>query len=378
MNTNLGPNTQMIGRGAAELQTPCLAVDKTLLLRNIGIMAGRAKAAEKAVRPHAKANKCSVIGRAQLDAGAVGISCVTLNEAEAMVAVDLPGVLLTSPVVVSSMIGRLLGIHAKAKDLLVVVDNERNARDLNDATGRTGKQLGVLIDIDVGQKRTGVPDPQAAVSLARVIARLPNLRYRGVQAYYGHFQGIAAYSERLTKARERWAYLAGFLEALRGAGSAPEVISGGGTGTHHIDLAEGPFTEIQPGSYVFMDRQYGGVEIDPDGSQVFATSLSILAHVVSVNQPDRATIDAGWKAMATDAGPPDFLGGAPDGATYEFMGDEHGCVVYSDSASPRLRLGDIVTLRAPHCDPTVNLHDVLHVFEGDPLVEIWAVDGRGY
>ena len=378
MSSNRGPNAGLIGRRARELSTPCLAVDKGQMLANIERMAARAKAAGKGVRPHAKGNKSSVVCRAQIEAGAIGISCVTLKEAETMVAAGLPGVLVTSPIVVPCMIARLADTLAKADDLLVVVDNGDNAKALDAAIAGTGKVLGVLIDIDVGQKRTGVRTSHAAVSLARQIDDLPHLSYRGVQAYYGHLQGVTAYQERLAKARDQWAHIATLTDALGEVGFASEIISGGGTGTHHIDLADGPFTEIQPGSYVFMDRQYGGVEIDPGGDEPFPASLSILAHVVSTNQPDRATINAGFKAMATDSGPPDFLAGAPANSDYAFMGDEHGCVLYTSPTSLELRLGDLVRLRAPHCDPTVNLHDALHVFDGHQLVDVWPIDARGY
>ena len=263
MNSRQGPNARLIGRRAQELSTPCLAVDKARLLANIERMAACAKAAGKTVCPHAKGNKSSVVCRAQIEAGAIGISCVTLKEAETMVAAGLPGVLVTSPVVVPCMIARLADTLAKADRILVVVDNGDNAMALDAAIAGTETVSGVLIDMDVGQKRTGVRGTHAAVSLARQIDELPHLSYRGVQAYYGHLQGVTAYQERLAKARDQWAYIATFTDALGGAGFASEIISGGGTGTHHVDLADGPFTEIQLGSYAFMDRQYGGVEIDP-------------------------------------------------------------------------------------------------------------------
>ena len=162
------------------------------------------------------------------------------------------------------------------------------------------------------------------------------------------------------------------------AGLAPEIVSGGGTGTHQLDLAEGPFTEIQPGSYLFMDRQYGDVQIDEQGASPLAASLAIQAQVVSANQPDRATVNAGLKAMATEAGLPAFLAGVPEGATYKFMGDEHGGVMYATAPAQPLQLGDVVRMSAPHCDPTVNLHDYLHVVDKDTLVDIWSIDARGY
>ena len=167
-----------------------------------------------------------------------------------------------------------------------------------------------------------------------------------------------------------------FLEALSGAGFAPEIISGGGTGTHHLDLAHGPFTEIQPGSYLFMDKQYGEVEIAPGGSP-FATSLTVAARVVSTAQPDRVIVDAGSKALSTDYGPALVVKGAPEGATYQFMGDEHGAIRMPEGAN-RPPLGGIIELVAPHCDPTANLHDRFHVMQGGRLVDIWPIEARGY
>jgi D-serine deaminase-like pyridoxal phosphate-dependent protein len=258
------------------------------------------------------------------------------------------------------------------------VDNGDNARDLDAAVRQVGKPLGILVEVDVGQGRTGVTSEDAAVALARSIDDAPNLTYRGIQAYYGHLQHVPAYVDRLAKAREQWGRVERIVRALKEAGFAPGIISGGGTGSHHLDLADGPFTEIQPGSYLFMDRQYGDIEIDPNGTPPFVTSFSIQAQIVSANHPDRAIINAGFKAMATDAGPPDFLAGAPEQATYQFMGDEHGGVMYAGPPAHALRLRDVVRLRAPHCDPTVNLHEFLHVVDGDTLVDVWPIDGRGY
>jgi D-serine deaminase-like pyridoxal phosphate-dependent protein len=182
--------------------------------------------------------------------------------------------------------------------------------------------------------------------------------------------------ERRAKLVEQWARLAGFTDALQAAGLPAEIISGGGTGSHHLDLTEGPFTEIQPGSYLFMDKQYGAVEIAP-GGMPFATSLTVAARVVSTVQPDRVIVDAGFKAMATDAGPALLAGDIGGAVTHQFMGDEHSALKFADP-SQRPRLGELVQLVAPHCDPTVNLHDRLHVVRDGRLVDIWPVEARGY
>jgi D-serine deaminase-like pyridoxal phosphate-dependent protein len=259
---------------------------------------------------------------------------------------------------------------------MVVADHPSNVAQLEQVAAASGRTLGVLVDIDVGQGRTGVTDPASAVMLARTIKQAAHLRYEGVQAYYGHLQHVPAYADRLAQARAQWDRLDSTLKALREADLTPTVISGGGTGSSSLDLAMGPFTEIQPGSYLFMDRQYGAVSID-EAETGFASALGILAHVVSANHADCAVIDAGLKAMATEAGPADFLDGVPDGATYRFMGDEHGGVIYDGPAQPLL-VGDRVLLRPPHCDPTVNLHDLIHVVEGDRPVAAWRIDARGY
>jgi D-serine deaminase-like pyridoxal phosphate-dependent protein len=187
---------------------------------------------------------------------------------------------------------------------------------------------------------------------------------------------VKTIADRHVKVAEQWARLALFVEALRDAGFPPGIISGGGTGTHHLDLDQGPFTEIQPGSYLFMDKQYGEVEIVPGGSP-FRTSLTVAARIVSTVQPDRVTIDAGSKALSTDFGPALVADGAPAGSTYQFMGDEHGAIRFAEGAN-RPGLGGVVSLIAPHCDPTVNLYDQFHVMRGGRLVDIWPIEARGH
>ncbi|MBZ0228750.1 MAG: DSD1 family PLP-dependent enzyme, partial [Bauldia sp.] len=144
----------------------------------------------------------------------------------------------------------------------------------------------------------------------------------------------------------------------------------------HLDLAHGPFTELQPGSYLFMDKQYGAVEMAPGGSP-FRTALSVAARVVSVAQPDRVIVDAGSKALSTDAGPALIASGASPDAVYQFMGDEHGAVRLA-AGSARPRLGDLITFTAPHCDPTVNLFDQFHIVQDGRLVDIWPIEARGH
>ncbi len=218
-----------------------------------------------------------------------------------MAAAGLSGILVSSPIVAPAMVERLLRAHAAVGDLAVVADSDAGLEVLA-AAASPAQPLGVLVEIDVGQGRTGVTRPEDACRLARRIALVPQLDYRGVQAYYGHLQHVPGYADRKAKAAEQWARLRPFLDALTADGLAPDIITGGGTGTHQMDLEDGPFTEIQPGSYLFMDKQYGAIEL-AEGGAPFEVALSVAARVISVNQPGLAVIDAGFKAMATDAGP---------------------------------------------------------------------------
>jgi D-serine deaminase-like pyridoxal phosphate-dependent protein len=367
-------NAALIGAkdARARLATPCLVLDAGAFERNVEAMMALVRRHGRQLRPHVKAHKCTTIAKRQLEAGAVGLCCATVREAEVMAAAGLRGILVSSPVVAPAMIERLLGAHAATGDLAVVVDSDLGV-DALAAAASPGRPLGVLVEIDVGQGRTGVTRPEDALRLARRIAQAPQLDYRGVQAYYGHLQHVPAYAERKAKAAEQWARLRPFLDALRAEGLAPAIVTGGGTGTHRLDLEDGPFTEIQPGSYLFMDKQYGAIELAPDGAP-FEGALGVAARVISVNQPGLAVIDAGFKAMATDAGPALLEGGV---ASYQFMGDEHGGLRYEGAAS-RPGVNELVRLIAPHCDPTVNLHDHFHLMRGDRLIEIWPIDARGY
>lgn len=365
----------LIGRAGsrAELNTPVLVVDRDALDRNISRMADFARRHGVALRPHAKTHKSVDIARLQIAAGAVGVCCAKLGEAEALAEGGIESILITSPVVAPPALARLRALNDRIRDLAVVVDHPANVAALAAVVSRP---LNVLIDIDPGIRRTGVPSAAAAVELFKVISQYQNLRYRGVQMYCGRQQHIASYQERKHVIGGLMDYLKSVIAELKSAGGAPEVVTGAGTGSHHIDASLGVLNEWQPGSYVFMDRQYAECDLVDRPSVPFEYSLFVDATVVSANTPGRATIDAGYKAFATDGGEPVVLSGAPSGSVYHFMGDEHGAVVDPGSAQV-WTIGDRVRLAAPHCDPTVNLYDAYHVVSGDTLVAIWPVSARG-
>ena len=358
------------------LNTPALVLDLDMLDRNIAEMAKFAKAHNVRLRPHSKTHKSADIARRQIAAGALGVCCAKLGEAEALGEQGISGLHITSPVVTPQAIDRLMALNGKVEGLMVVVDHPANVEALDAATGKAGKKLTVIIDIDPGLHRTGVATPDGVVELVRKVVGSKNLVYAGVQFYCGRHQHIVDFQQRKAEIEERTEYLKVSLAKLEAAKLKPGIVTGSGTGTHYIDAKLGVFTELQVGSYVFMDHDYNVCDLRGLDKPTFEQALQIDARVVSSNTPGMVTVDAGLKAMATEKGPPMILKGAVEGSTTRFMGDEHLAVIAPEGKSPPGH-GEQVILTPPHCDPTVNLYEAYHVVKGDTLVEIWPVTARG-
>ena len=353
------------------IETPALVIDLDRLDANIAAMAAHCRAAGIALRPHAKTHKSVEIARRQIAAGALRQCCAKLGEAEALAEGGIDGLLITSPIVSRAAIARMVALNARVADLMLVVDSAASVDDLGEAASAAGQVLKLLVDVDVGLRRTGVAPGGAAVELAERIAAHPALRFAGIQGYAGHLMHVAGRDERRARSLEALDQLAATRDLLTKAGLAPAIVTGGGT-----DPAAGVLTELQAGSYVFMDREYNDVWRADGAAAPFETSLSIQTTVISANAPGLATTDAGYKAFATDAGPPDILSGAPAGAKYFFFGDEHGGLTLAEPED-RIAAGAVVVCDAPHCDPTVNLYDAYHVVRGDTLVGLWPIEARG-
>lgn len=358
------------------LNSPALVLDLDMLDRNIVEMANFAKAHNVKLRPHSKTHKSADIARRQMEAGALGVCCAKLGEAEALGEAGIQSLHITSPVVTPQAIQRLVELNAKVSDLMLVVDHPANAEALAAAAAKAGKPLTVIVDIDPGIHRTGTASPEATVELVQKIANFRSLAYAGVQFYCGSHQHIVDFKERTAQIKERTEYLQGILAKLEEAGLKPGIVTGSGTGTHYIDAKLGVFTELQVGSYVFMDHDYNVCDLRGLDKPTFEQALQIDSRVVSANTPGMVTVDAGLKAMATEKGPPVILKGAVEGATTRFMGDEHLAVI-APKGQEAPKLGELVVLTPPHCDPTVNLYESFHVVKGDTLVEIWPVTARG-
>lgn len=362
----------------ARLATPALVCDLDDLDANVQRMARNAAEAGVALRPHVKTHKSSYVARRQLAAGAAGLAFAKLSEAEVVLrAISLDGddrrvsTLITSPVIGDALARRAVDLSARC-DLLVTVDAVEGVIELARCADEEGDELSVLCDVDVGLGRTGVATTEQALRVLEEIQRHPRLHFAGLQGYGGHLQHIAGHElrrEATVIATERFADV---VAAFESRGQPVAIRTGGGTGTASLDIELGVLNELQCGSYVFMDREYrDALGDDIDGR--FAQSLFIAATVISANHPNYVTVDAGFKAMATDAGPPLVVD--HEEATFAFFGDEQGLVAHG--AQDRLRRGQRLLLVPPHCDPTVDRYDVMWLVRGDVVEGVAPITARG-
>lgn len=361
-----------VGDPLAAVDTPALVLDLDVFEHNLDLMANVVRGSGLALRPHAKSHKCPDIARAQVARGAVGICCQKVDEAAVFVAAGIADVLVTNEVVTPSKITRLAHL-AQSATIGVLVDNVAVVGDLSAAARMAGGTLHVYVEIDVGARRCGVGPGELAVALARAIDGMPGLRLRGLHAY----QGAAQHLRQPAQRREAIAHasrLAGQARvAMEKAGLPCPVITGGGTGTWQLERDSHVYTELQPGSYVFMDADYARNALAPD-EHAFEQSLYVLATVMSVPAPDRAIVDAGLKALAFDSGLP--VVHIARGLDYVKASDEHG-VLAVDPAQAQPQLGERVWLIPGHCDPTVNLYDWIVGMRGERVECVWPVSARG-
>eukprot|EP01027_Heterolobosea_sp_BB2_P022224 GEZU01032709.1.p1 GENE.GEZU01032709.1~~GEZU01032709.1.p1 ORF type:complete len:395 (+),score=90.99 GEZU01032709.1:265-1449(+) len=387
-------SNNFIGAKKSLLDTPCLVLNYPKFERNAKAMQQWAAKNKKQLRPHAKTHKCTEIAKRLLEWGngvVVGTCVAKVSEAEVFVKAGMRGTLVTSPVVTPFKISRLMECLRKDPELMVVVDNKDNARALNEAAQAHGLSLGVLVDVDGGQTRTGVTSTAAALELGSLISNsLPNLKLRGVQCYCGSVQHIKSFAERRQKSLEGMAKGVDVVRAFKERGLPCDIFTGSGTGTFDIDVEIPELTEMQPGSYVMMDAEYlliGSKEDPARFSPTFADPpLTLMSTVISANHlPDqgKVTIDAGLKAIYSDGNVPLVVKPSGGGYTYTWAGDEHGYVHIPPSATTdgnieKLSVGSVVELVVSHVDPTVNLFDEIFVTdENDVVTAVWKIDARG-
>lgn len=374
MNAMDNPKRDRLFHALRDVPTPALVIDEETLDRNIAVMAEFAQRARRSLRPHAKTHKSIQIARKQIEAGAIGICCATLPELQALAEARFNGLLLTAPVQDLAKIEPLIGV-AKKTPITVAVDHPSQITTLSGKLPADANPIGIIVDVDVGQKRTGVCDVHDTIAIAKLVAADTRLKFSGLQGYAGHVQHIPEFENRAREAARVSALLGEHIAGLRQAGFEAAIVSGSGTGTHDFDLEHQPFTEIQAGSYVFMDADYARILNRSGKGLPFVCSLFMLTTVTSANRPGQVTVDAGTKSLAVNGPPPHLLVGAPDGSAYEFAGDEHGILLLPEGSKVP-KLGDRVLMSVTHCDPTVNLFSVVHAVSMSDEIAKWPVVGR--
>lgn len=339
-----------------DVPTPALLLNVDALERNLQRMAEDCRGAGVALRPHVKTHKSPWIARRQVQLGAAGVCAANVGEAEVMVQAGIDDVLITTDLVPGNM-ERALDLAGLAH-VSMVVDSVSMAAELGRRACARGLELDVLVDLDVGQGRTGAEPGRPAVEVAAAVAEARGLRLAGLQAYEGHCQLVYDPEEQRRRAFESYERLAATRRLIDEAGLPLTWLTTAGTGSYRLAIEHGAATEVQPGSYVVMDAQYARVQ-----PPRFENALFVLSSVVSTNRAGKAIVDAGWKSLSSDGGAP-AVRDRPECA-YEFAGDEHGRVM---GLGPQ-REGDRVWLVPSHCDTTINLHDRYVLVRDDGRVQ---------
>lgn len=359
-----------------DLPTPALLVDLNSLEANISKMAAHCRARGLALRPHGKTHKSPEIAHALLRAGAVGCCAARISEAEIFAQHGVTGLLVTTAVIGHHKIERAVRLAKAQPDTIFSVDDARNIQDLNDAAAAAGISLNLAIDLWVGA-RTGVAPGEPALALAQRIDCLPHVRLAGLQAYAGSASHVMGWEQRRAFSTRAMAAAVETRHLLEAHGIECPLVTGGSTGTYNIDSEIDGITELQPGSFLFMDMDYRRIG-GKDGQSVyrdFEPSLSVLTTVVSKPSPELAIVDGGYKAFSTDRPfPPEAK--SVRGLAFAWGGDEHGKLNLAGVDGP-IEVGDRIEFLVPHCDPSVNLYDRMFGLRGGKVESVWRVAARG-
>jgi D-threonine aldolase len=365
------PKTGML---LEQVGTPALLLDLDAFESNLQSMAKLAQGHHVALRPHAKAHKSVAIANVQMGHGAIGICCQKLSEAYPFAAAGIKNILISNQFVGADKVAMAIEL-AKHVNLSVCVDHPVQIKSLGLAAEEARVRITVLPEVDIGQGRCGVTNPDDLMALIDCITQYGALHFGGIQAYHGGAQHIASWHERKEAAQRAADTAAAYVGHLDVRGIRCKTVTGSGTGTAEFDAASGVYTELQPGSYAFMDRHYGSLEWQ--GKLQLQHSLFIASTIMSTAHQGRAVCDVGLKGLSVDSGMPAVhaTGGTPS-LHYIAANDEHGILEIKEG-SIHDRLGDRIMLIPGHCDPTVNLYSQLVGFRKDVVECIWDIDARG-
>jgi len=348
----------------SEIDTPALLLDLDAMERNLAKMAEFFGAGSTKLRPHYKNHKCPALAKRQIDAGAIGLTCATLSEAEALIANGIGNILISSEIAGDRKIRRFIDLSRRA-DVIAVVDNVKMARALAAAGREQGCRIGVLVDVNVGQNRTGVRPGEPAHVLAREVVR-EGVRLRGLMGYEGHVAHLREGPEKEAAYDLAMNSLMQTRCLLEQNGLPVEIVSTGGTGTYHLTRRFKDITEFQAGSYLMMDAEYRTTHTE------FELALTILATVVSVTERDRVVVDAGLKSISGEHGLPVVKGN--NHLRFRRLNAEHGIIDILDTGVS-LTPGETVEIWPQYSDATINLHERMYGVRKGQVKEVLQLQG---
>lgn len=364
-----------IGKSKWELDTPALCVDLDKMQDNIRAVHTALQGTGVGVRPHVKTHKCPEIAKMQIAAGAEGVCTAKISETEILLNNGITNVLMTGVNIPAPKIRRAMDLRKKFRGFIQATDNPQNVLDLQEAAKAVGIIADVVVDIDL-IKRSGVTPGEKALSLAQMVDKMPNLKFRGLLAYDGGVQHVQGYQKRKEKALQNFEPAVMTFEMAKKAGLNVEIFSGGGTGTYNIMTEVPGFTDVQVGSYVFMDCQY--IEIGGAKNETvfddFAPSLTVMTTIINANHPGRLVTDSGSKALTINRPNAFVIGEA--GFSYNAGSDEYGTVTF-ETSTRTYKVGDKLEVIVPHCDPVVNLYDLMYGIRDGKVESILPILARG-
>lgn len=357
----------LIGKPVSLIPTPALVVETEAMEKNLCLMSGFFAGRPAKLRPHFKSHKCVTIAKRQLEAGnAVGITCAKLSEAEVLADGGIRDILIANQVVGPGKAGRLAELARKCR-LTVAVDDESQVQELSAALSGTRATVGVLVEVDIGMGRCGVPPGERALEIARAVEAASGVEFLGIQAYEGHCITVLNPDERRRQVRASMQKAVGTRRLIEDSGLPVRVLSGGGTGTYDMAGVLDGVDEIQAGSYALMDHYYA--KRRPE----FAVALSVMATVISSNGSDHAVLDVGVKGVGAEFGVP-VLADRSEDEIPRFESEEHTSVKVGGRP---LRVGDRVRLIPSHVCTTCNLHRRIFAVRDGVVEDVWAIEGSG-
>lgn len=362
----------IIGAKVEDIETPALLIDLDKMEYNLNKMANFVKEKKTSIRPHFKTHKSPFLAHKQIEAGAIGITCQKLSEAEVLAKSGIKDILITNEIVGKQKVKRLVNLAAYT-EVKVAIENYNNAEDISNASLEKGVVVNYLVEVNIGMNRCGAEPGEPTLKLVQKINDLKGLKFLGIMAYEGHTVFIKSYEERKSEVMKALKKVSETKQILEKKGIICEIVSCGGTGTYMITGAYPGVTEIEAGSYLTMDTRYN--TIDGIGGE-FKRALSVLTTVISAPTDNRIILDAGMKAISTEFGMP-LLKDSVEGVELYKLSEEHGFVEVPKSAKGLFSVGQKIELIPSHGCTTINLHDVYYGIRSGVVECVLPIEARG-